>query len=241
MNEKEKVVFLLDVKKVLDKHNLRYWLGFGTLLGALRNKGLIEGDNDVDLLFWKDKKELNKLIGMCENLSKKYRIHYFWEKDVIYIYKGDLTISLHFLKHNQEKAWFYYFHAKNLMEKSLVLFYWSLIAAKGNKKKRKLIINTVSRFVNPSLIKMVIFTAYFMPFKNKILNYINKHVTKTRWEIPTRFLKRFKKIRLYGSEFNVPQNAEGLVKYMYGPNWRKPDPDWTREKNPAFIGNFKIK
>lgn len=35
--------------RILARHNITYWAGAGTLLGAVRNSGLIPHDNDVDL------------------------------------------------------------------------------------------------------------------------------------------------------------------------------------------------
>ena len=40
---------LKDLKKVLDKHQILFWLEHGTLLGLVRDGKIIEGDNDIDL------------------------------------------------------------------------------------------------------------------------------------------------------------------------------------------------
>ena len=34
--------------EITAKHHLDYWLAFGTLLGAYREKGFIQGDDDID-------------------------------------------------------------------------------------------------------------------------------------------------------------------------------------------------
>lgn len=41
---------LLDVSGVLDEYHVPHWLGFGTLLGAVRDGDSCEGDTDVDLI-----------------------------------------------------------------------------------------------------------------------------------------------------------------------------------------------
>ena len=45
---------LLEVDKVCKEHNIKYWIDFGTLLGAVRHKDYIPWDDDIDLGMMRD-------------------------------------------------------------------------------------------------------------------------------------------------------------------------------------------
>lgn len=84
MTEKETRTFrekLVQIMKAFDafckEHNLRYSIAYGTMIGAIRHKGLIPWDDDIDL--YMPRPEYEKFLSLTsENgISEKYKvIHY---------------------------------------------------------------------------------------------------------------------------------------------------------------------
>jgi len=67
---------LKDVTRILEKNNLEYFVSFGTLLGAIRHKGLIPWDTDVDIVVPEKLKE--KIFYV---LKEQLDAHYIVKKD----------------------------------------------------------------------------------------------------------------------------------------------------------------
>ena len=60
---------LFEVVDLLDKHNIPYWLDYGTLLGATREGDFIPWDVDADIsCFEEDKEKILKLIPELEKI-----------------------------------------------------------------------------------------------------------------------------------------------------------------------------
>lgn len=72
--QEHEVRMLKDIAKVCDDNNIPYYLAGGTLLGAVRHKGFIPWDDDIDInLKIQDIKKLKRCY------KKQLPKHYFWQ------------------------------------------------------------------------------------------------------------------------------------------------------------------
>ena len=83
MNENRKLQLIqtkivADIDEICKQKKLKYYMIGGTLLGAVRHKGFIPWDDDIDLVMYRD--DYNKLINYIINdskYSKKYFVQTF--------------------------------------------------------------------------------------------------------------------------------------------------------------------
>lgn len=68
------VDLLHEFMRVCEKYNLRWFLGFGSLLGVVRHKGYIPWDNDIDVVM--PREDYDKLLGIGE---KEFQHPYFFQ------------------------------------------------------------------------------------------------------------------------------------------------------------------
>lgn len=66
MSQGEAIELLHTVKKLFNETGLEYYLAFGTLLGAVRDHGIIPGDEDLDIVI-KDEKLLLSIIPFLKD------------------------------------------------------------------------------------------------------------------------------------------------------------------------------
>jgi len=93
LNSQECKEFLIEVRDILNKKNINYFLLFGTLLGAYREKDFIKHDKDIDIgIFLDSKNDLEDLV--LQGVFAEKNIKFFKDRGYS-LQKGDSYMDIY--------------------------------------------------------------------------------------------------------------------------------------------------
>ncbi len=232
--KKVMVEILVEIDDICNRNKINYWLDLGTLLGAIRHKGFIPWDDDIDITM--PRKDYNNFIQIVEKeLSSKYFLHTNrtdkncysdWikirDKKSIYIEFGDKE------NHVSTNSGIFVdiFPLDRISIKNIKIFNFLRKAFQINPFK------SVFKSVKKRLLHYLLSPTYF--FRKKIFK-ISKNITNSSGDIAIfgvetwvsynfehELIYPLKKIEFEGLMFNAPNNCDKILQSYYGDYMKLP-------------------
>ncbi len=238
------------VRDICKKHDIKFYLGFGSALGAVRHGGVIPWDDDIDILMFSDdvikfqevcKKELPehlfyqnyltdknfflKMIKICDNNSTAINLDY---KDVLMHYGLCIDIfPLYKFKdsgNNRDKIW----------KTSRLL---SFVVAKDVLKDKK------RAFLAKTLCSVFGRTRVIRYLENKMKKFSSEDADmlfvieqpKKNSYIPLRYFDSEVTYSFEGGEYPIVGDYDSYLKELYGDYMVLPPEDKRYAHNNLFV------
>jgi len=199
---------ILNISQAFNKMGIHYWFDSGTLLGLIRDKKLINNDNDIDIGTWTENE--NKIISELEShFLDSYSIKKYFYKNKLFTIKlipinnpNFRKVDICFFINYQGHAWCFQ-----------SLFF---------EKKNKFIYYTRAAIE-------YIFTAKYIK-KKKSLFYGKAPLSFLRrpgfWKVPIQHFQETDITIYKNSPIKIPSNCEKYLSLRYG-SWKIPQSDWN--------------
>ena len=250
-----------DIDKFCEENNIQYYLMGGSALGAMRHKGFIPWDDDLDIFMTYS--NYKKFLSMfCENTKQNhYYEKYYLQKEntdewPLFLsrvcLKGTTMISNEF-KHNMKqhhtvfvdimclysapdtkaKQWIQYMVAQLLRINALARchFHNKNIPKRLVLKISKLIVNSITK---PFLLK------YLCQYETKNTRYVGHYFGRARFKKAI-FLRSYlgipRYVRFEDTEFPVFEKVEDYLITRYGIRWLEIPGQKTKDLYPIH-GDF---
>jgi len=249
MEEEIAIKALKEVKTILDRHEIKFWLDMGTLLGAVRDGKFISWDGDIDLgTFDKENHKFSGLINdLIDNgyevfcrLGQISIIKYKKSKISIHIYNFDQIkfAKENFYVHYNER--FYngnmIIKRKKLIQLRIILNYllWFLSAPRLYGNSPYFIPNSI--FISLIYISNIIPNCIRKLLRNILIKIFKKLGFKYfKIKVPINFFRNLSNINFYGMDFHIPNSVDEYLHFRYGSNWRIPKKDYIYYKEDGAI------
>lgn len=245
---------LIQFADFCDKNNLAYFLYAGTLLGAVRHKGFIPWDDDIDVVMpRKDYETFLKLTG--GKLDKFEVIHYSRTDNVIVPFIKIINPETILKEKTAEQAC------------AIGIDLFPLDGMPANKIKQAIhsfrifiskgITGTFTCNLNLKTKIKKILTLIIKKLHNNKLRAMKKqdnlskkysyenslYVTNTLWNatnskreiFPKEAVDGFTKLEFEGKLFKAPKNYDAVLKALFGNNYMQPPPENKRKNHEVEV------
>ncbi len=248
---------IIDVNKLASKYNLKIWLGYGALLGMVREKRLLPWNNDAELGFHFEENYHKKIIKIADELSLLgYNVYFYSTIGCLSVKKIGVVVNLNcfwkekeFLVRPHEEC-VKWFSIKKWSFSHYIAHYSYWLARSMSIHTQKISIQKIKNSTRSEIVKNILITINrVIPKKIRtLLHNIFVSIAKkagakfTKTAIPSHYFDEFEKINLLGEEIIVPKKKEQLLEYIYGKNWKIPKENWSfydnknkKESNIKYI------
>ena len=199
----------------IDPDELTYWANSGTVLGLVREGGLLENDHDIDIGIWKeDEPALRSLFGEIEEIYK-ISSSSIGETTVSYVLKprdgdADLSVSIRLFWEDGRYAY--------------------AVIGQGDRP-------VVNRYEPPDPRYVVDGLRLKLGYKYKkstgsVTTPFGRLYHLKTMLIPKRYFTNLRYLEEFG--VNVPGETEEFLEFRYG-EWKEPDDDWCTYRDDGGI------
>lgn len=255
--QRASLVVLKELDRICIEKNYKYWITFGTLIGAIRHKGFIPWDDDIDIAMPRD--DYDKLIDYLNNEynNDEFEIHTFLNNDTYPFYISrfcDKKHELVFDGYNYKSGCFVDIYPYDGMGQKEDYEYWKSIKPKLHSLTKKLIMSEqasimygsslIHKFGNlPQLLVSKIFGRKY--YYNRLDSYRKKYtwdesdfVGVICWSTgtycyPKEWFSEFERIPFEDIEVNAPKEYDQILRFLYGDYMQLP-PEEKRVPQHGF-------
>ena len=225
--KRKEVEILNHIVAVCEKHGLRYYLSYGTLLGAIRHKGFIPWDDDIDISMPRaDYEQLLKV--MLANPDKRFVALTPKSKDYPYHYAKVVDLSTKLVEENLDDfagngLWVDIFPLDGVdtteptRQKKLAKYFNSCRASASfkhcpaNNKPWKWRICKMIGTRNFS--RLVTWASRRLPFDSA--QYVAHMPTAMQYLFPRRLFDKVIKVEFEGAFYDAPADYDEYLKILY--------------------------